>query len=88
MNIFYYLPILFIIMKLEVFDDKSSLVHFFCGILSYFCIFVFIIFIFYEIIEHIYKAGKEKPANFLGDIVEFLFGLGLVALLDKSLSIL
>lgn len=75
-------------MKLEVFDDKSSFIHLICGVLSYFWLFVFIIFIFYEIIEHIYKAGKEKPANFLGDIVEFLFGLGLVALLDKSLSIL
>lgn len=73
-------------MKLEVFDDKSSFVHLICGILSYFWLFVFIIFIFYEIIEHIYKSGKEKPANFLGDVVEFLFGLGLATLLMKSLE--
>jgi len=73
-------------MKLEVFDDKNSFIHLLCGILSYFWLFIFIIFIFYEIIEHIYKAGKEKEANFLGDIVEFLFGLGAVTLISKSLG--
>lgn len=75
-------------MKVEVFDDKHSFVHLICGIFSYYYLFVFIIFIFYEIIEHMYKQGKEKKANFLGDIVEFLFGLGLITLLNKSLGIL
>ena len=37
-------------------------------------------------IEFIYKKGKEKPQNFLGDVVEFLFGLGLITLLIKSLN--
>ena len=73
-------------MKLEVFDNKHSFIHFLCGILCYFWLSIFIIFIFYEIIEFIYKKGKEKPQNFLGDVVEFLFGLGLATLLMKSLD--
>jgi len=73
-------------MKLEVFDDKHSLIHFLCGVLSYFWLSIFIIFIFYEIIEFIYKKGKEKPQNFLGDVAEFLFGLGLATLLMRSLD--
>jgi len=71
-------------MKIEIFDDKSSFIHLACGILSYFFPVVFVIFIFYEIVEHIYKAGKEKEANFLGDIVEFLFGLGAIALVFRE----
>lgn len=70
-------------MNIEIFDDKSSFVHFACGVLSYFWLFIFIIFIFYEIIEHIYKAEQEKEANFFGDIVEFLIGLGAITLLIK-----
>lgn len=50
-------------MKLEVFDDKKSLGHTIAGVMSFFLPVVFIVFIFYEIVEHIYKAGKEKPAN-------------------------
>jgi len=73
-------------MKLEVFDNKYSFIHLLCGILSYFYPFIFVIFIFYEMIEFIYKKGKEKPQNFLGDVVEFLFGLGLITLLIKSLN--
>ncbi|ADB58544.1 hypothetical protein [Archaeoglobus profundus] len=67
-------------MKVEVFDDKRSFGHTVAGAVSFFMPIVFVIFIFYEIVEHIYKAGKEKPANFLGDIVEYLFGLGATAL--------
>jgi len=73
-------------MLLEVFDDKSSIVHLICGILSYFWLSVFVIFIFYEIVEHIYKHRQEKEANFLGDIVEFLFGLGAITLTLKALN--
>jgi len=73
-------------MKLEVFDDKNSFVHFACGALSYFWLFIFIVFIFYEIVEHIYKHNQEKEANFLGDIVEFLFGLGAITLVVKALN--
>jgi len=63
--------------RLDVFDDKKSFGHTAAGAISYLIPIIFIIFIFYEIIEHIYLAGKEKEANFLGDIVEYLFGLGL-----------
>jgi len=73
-------------MKVEIFDDKSSLIHLACGVLSYFWLFIFIVFVFYEIIEHIYKHKKEKEANFLGDIVEFLFGLGAITLTLKALN--
>jgi len=65
-------------MKLEVFDDKLSLLHLLAGALSYFIPVIFILFIFYEIIEHVYKHKQEKEVNFLGDIVEFLFGLGAI----------
>lgn len=70
-------------MKIEVFDDKNSFVHLVCGVLSYFFIPFFVVFIFYEIIEHIYKYKKEKEANFLGDITEFLFGFSIIALIAR-----
>jgi len=73
-------------MKIEIFDDKNSLIHLVCGVLSYFWLFIFIVFVFYEIIEHIYKHKKEKEADFLGDIVEFLFGLGAITLTLKALN--
>ncbi|RLI74769.1 hypothetical protein DRO97_05085 [Archaeoglobales archaeon] len=65
---------------LNVFDDKKSFGHTIAGIFTYFIPIVFVFFVFYEVIEHIYLAGKEKEANFLGDIVEFLFGLGLITI--------
>lgn len=74
-------------MLINVFDDKKSFVHTIAGAVSYFYPIVFVFFIFYEVIEHIYLAGKEKEANFLGDIVEYLFGLGWAALSIKFLSI-
>jgi hypothetical protein len=72
-------------MMLNVFDDRKSFGHTIAGAVSFFFPVVFVVFIFYEIIEHIYLAGKEKPANFLGDVVEFLFGLGVIALMVKML---
>jgi|Deesub1362B_J571_1020462.scaffolds.fasta_scaffold01205_8 hypothetical protein len=72
-------------MILNVFDDKKSFGHTIAGAVSFFAPVVFIVFIFYEIIEHIYLAGKEKPANFLGDVVEYLFGLGAITLIVKVL---
>ena len=72
-------------MKLEVFDDKKSFGHTIAGVISFFLPVIFIIFIFYEVIEHIYLAGREKTANFLVDIVEYLFGLGATALFVRIL---
>jgi len=72
-------------MMLNVFDDKKSFGHTIAGAASYFLPVLFIVFIFYEIIEHIYLAGREKEANFLGDVVEFLFGLGAVTLYVRVL---
>ncbi len=67
-------------MMINVFDDKRSLGHTIAGAVSLFIPFVFVFFIFYEIVEHLLLAGKEKEANFLGDIFEFLVGLGATAL--------
>ena len=72
-------------MQVNVFDDKKSLGHTAAGALSLFIPFVFIIFIFYEIIEHLLLAGREKEANFLGDIVEYLFGLGAASLIWRMI---
>ncbi|WP_456478119.1 hypothetical protein [Geoglobus ahangari] len=72
-------------MMLNVFDDKLSLMHIVVGVLSFFNQIFFVIFVFYEIGEHIYLDGKEKEANFLGDFVEFLFGLGAVALIWRMI---
>ena len=72
-------------MQINVFDDKKSLGHTAAGAISLFFPIMFIIFIFYEIIEHLYKAGKEEHANFLGDIVEYLFGLGAVTLIWRMM---
>ncbi|MBE8539418.1 hypothetical protein [Geoglobus acetivorans] len=67
-------------MMLDVFDDRLSLMHIVVGALSFFYQVFFVVFVFYEVVEHIYLAGREKEANFLGDFVEFLFGLGAAAL--------
>jgi len=72
-------------MMLNVFDDKKSFGHTIAGAASFFIPVLFIVFIFYEIIEHVHLAGKEEEANFLGDVVEFLFGLGCVTLVVRIL---
>lgn len=73
-------------MRIEVFDDRNSFVHLACGVISYFFIPLFVVFVFYEIIEHIYKYKKEKEANFFGDLVEFLFGFSMAALIARMIS--
>ncbi len=74
-------------MQINVFDDKKSLGHTIAGAISQFFPLVFVIFIFYEIIEHLLLAGKEKEANFLGDIVEYLFGLGAATLIWRMICL-
>lgn len=74
-------------MLVEVFDDrKGSVMHILAGGLTYFVHFVFVIFIAYEFIEHIYLKGKEKEANFLGDIFEFSFGVMLAVVLTAIMG--
>lgn len=73
-------------MLVEVFDDrKGSVMHILAGGLTYFVHFVFVIFIAYELIEHIYLRGREREANFLGDVFEFSFGIMLMSVLDKAI---
>ena len=70
-------------MKVEIYDDKFSIGHTILGILAYFHISFFIIFLFYELIEFCYKYGRkeETPANFVGDLSEFFIGYSFISLL-------
>jgi len=70
-------------MKVEIYDDKFSIGHTLLGILAYFHISFFIIFLFYELIEFCYKYGRkeETPAHFVGDLCEFFIGYSFVSLL-------
>ncbi len=74
-------------MKIDVFDDrKGTAFHIAAGGLTYFSPAMFVIFFAYEFIEHIYLKGKEREANFLGDVFEFSFGVMLMLLLAKMLG--
>jgi len=72
-------------MKIEVFDDPPSLVHLIVGALGNFFPAIFVIFVFYQIVEHMVKnsekPGKEKVQNMLGDFAEYCFGSTVAALL-------
>jgi len=70
-------------MKVELYDDFFSIGHTLLGILAYFHISFFIIFLFYELIEFCYKYGRkeETPANFVGDLCEFFIGYSFISLL-------
>lgn len=72
-------------MNVEVFDDWKSIFHFFIGIASYYFPFLFLIFIFYELIEFIIK--KEKKKFYVGDILEFSLGVTFIHFLSKLIYI-
>ncbi len=65
-------------MKVNIFDDRRSLIHFFMGVLTYWFIFIFVVFLFYQLIEHFYKGKRD---HLLGDITEYLYGLSFIYLL-------
>jgi len=69
-------------MKVELFDDFFSIGHTLLGILAYFHISFFIIFLFYELIEFCYKYGRKEEtlANFVGDLCEFIIGYFFISL--------
>jgi len=69
-------------MQVEIFDDVFSLGHLILGILSYFHVGFFVLFVFYELVEFCYKYSRkrETPANFIGDLCEFFVGLSFVTL--------
>jgi len=76
-------------MRVEVFDDAKGLIaHLLMGGVTSLIPIFFVVFIAYEYIEYIYLAGKEKEANFLGDILEFSFGVMLMTILVGSLNCL
>lgn len=56
----------------DVFDDKLSIIHSIAGALTNIIPSIVIIFFFYELIE--YCTGKDKPNNYIGDILEFCLG--------------
>jgi len=74
-------------MEVSVFDDKKSLAHFFLGSLAAalqeWKYVIFIIFLFYELIEFMLKSPKEKAEHFVGDLMEFSFGTAFITLLWK-----
>jgi F0F1-type ATP synthase assembly protein I len=72
---------LVVIMKVEVFDDWKSVVHCIAGGLSYFFIFIFIVFILYQTAEHFIK--REDKAYTIGDFMEFSIGFTVVGLLCR-----
>lgn len=68
-------------MKVEVFDDKFSLGHLVIGALALHYPYIAPFFILYEIIEFGYKRKKkgrrgETIEHFIGDLIEFLIGIG------------
>jgi len=69
-------------MRVEVFDNKFSLIHFLLGLaialanIKTVVLVCFIFYIVFEIMEHFYKYPKETHEHFLGDIIEFVFGVG------------
>ncbi len=69
---------------INVYDDtKGTVFHTIFGCISYFHPKLFILFFFYEFIEHLYLNHKEKEANFLGDVVEFLIAFAATGLIFR-----
>jgi len=74
-------------MKVELFDDKFSLLHLLFGVaigfssLKNFVLTCFVLYMIFQMVEHMYKYGKETSESFIGDLVEFIFGVGVGYLL-------
>ncbi|MEM2612335.1 MAG: hypothetical protein QXJ45_06915 [Thermoproteota archaeon] len=70
-------------MKIEIFDDFYSIFHIVFGAITIlFGLWVFVIFISYQVIEYCMKRGKDE---IVGDMVEYVFGSGVMALCSISL---
>jgi len=69
-------------MNVKIFDDKWSIGHILIAFLTLINMKFFVIFIGYEVIEFCYKRNRgETVEHFIGDIFEYLGGLGLMWLL-------
>lgn len=66
--------------EVVLFDDWFSIGHFILGFLTFFSSKFAWIFIFYELIEFLYKK-EEKAKNFVGDLIEFFLGIAFGCLL-------
>ncbi|RLG47589.1 MAG: hypothetical protein DRN90_04760 [Thermoproteota archaeon] len=64
--------------KVEIFDDRWSIGHLLLGALAIEFPFVFAFFVLYEVIEfcYKYKRKQETVECFVGDLLEFMLGLG------------
>jgi len=75
-------------MKVEMFDDRFSVIHLIYGIAIGFtdsktiALVCFVLYTIFQLIEHMYKYNKEPSENFIGDIIEFVFGIGVGYLLS------
>lgn len=72
-------------MRVNVFDDRSSIVHFILGILCYFWIWIFVLFWTYEFVEHAYKRTLKQKDYYFGDIFEFMLGVAFTHIFVKIL---
>jgi glucose uptake protein GlcU len=70
-----------VVMKVVVFDDWYSVVHYIIGVVSYFIPLLAIIFFAYQLIEHFVK---HESADFtVGDCFEFCLGFAVSGLAHK-----
>ena len=66
-------------MRVEVFDDRKSVLHFILGFIPFFRPAIFIGFLAYELVE--LASKKEKVKYFLGDLLEYSLGFTFGSLL-------
>ena len=71
-------------MIVDVFDDKKSLIHLICGLLTPFFKWILPVFLFYELIEFMLRKD-ERLRHFLGDLTEYFYGLALHTLIAATL---
>ncbi len=70
-------------MQVRVWDDWKSIAHTIAGVVAYFIPALFIIFVGYELISFAYKRGRKQESiqDYVGDLIEFIFGIGVTALI-------
>jgi len=63
-------------MKVEIFDDWKSIFHFILGFINAFVVGFFLLFLLYEVLEHLYKRHRKEETieQFYGDLIEFIIG--------------
>lgn len=70
-------------MKVIVFDDFFSIIHFIAGAVTLvFGLWLFIVFVVFELMELMMKS--EKLANYIGDYMEYMLGVAVYSLIFIS----